>query len=228
MVERPKIPQVVSGEKLVAILRLWGEFSNWRDDPAHQIGGAKQIVTGILAEEAGLIINDTIIQEGVINTSPKNASQPFQTIVMAGKRAGLLRVRLYKTGITIDQLSENPSLEEILNEPENPLYYTVVDSAVVASTQLLNILWPEKEFRFVYGTRYKERQSTYRKWFLCSPKVTPDSADGFLLEKTRPLETDPNINRVEYLWGNGEIYTIDTPINKPFKPNLFKIERSLL
>lgn len=222
MAEYQKIPQVISSQNLLAILRLWDEFSSLRKQ------SPPLIVTGILEKEVGLIVNDTIIRTAVVEPPQTSPSYPFKIFVMAGKRAGALRIRLYDEGITIDQLSESPNLDELFKEPKSTIYFTFLNDAVVASTRLLQILWPKREFIFVYGTINPIRSSTFRKCYLSGESETPGNYDEILIHKTLPSNSNPNMISNEFIWGQGNIYAMDNPINEPFTPNIIKIDRSLL
>lgn len=221
-VENGRITQAITGEKLLTILKLWSEFSNWRKQ------SPPQIVTSILAEEVGLIMNDTIIETAILSPGPTRPSYPFTILTMVGKRAGFLRVRLYDLGITIDQLSREPSLEELFKDPEDWIYYTTTIAPVQEATKLLTFLYPQRNFVFVYGTQYFKEPCTNRKIYISSPNTDPTNFDEFLIIKDRYANSNRDTIRAEFLWSNGDIYTTECPINKPFKPNLVKIEKSLL
>lgn len=208
--ENRRIIEVVNGEKLVKIKRLWSEFS--------QLKKSNFISTGLLAEEVGLIVNDSVMGTSVVNPSPTGPSYPFDTLIMSGKRVGMLTVRVYETGITVAQLSENPDFE----------YYTMIDSAVTEANKVLEFFWPEQEFVFVYGTYHKERLITNHKVYLSKPNARTDYFDQFLIVKTCPFRSDPNMIRTEFIWDNGDMYAMDYTINKPFEPKLTKIDKSLL
>ncbi len=223
MGENRKIPQEISGDKLLAILKLWSEFSNWRRQ------SPPQIVTGILAEEVGLIVNDSIIETSVVTPSSTSPSYPFTTFMMLGKRAGILRVRLYDAGITVDQLNEKPKYEDLFKDPENAVYYTMTIPPVIEATKLLKLFWQQRAFTFVYGTlHFKDRLNTNIKCYVSRENESSDLVDKFVVVKTHPSESEPDTIRSEFIWSTGDIYAIDTPINKPFKHNLIKIQKSLL
>jgi hypothetical protein len=220
--ENRKVPQVIDAEKLLTILKLWHEFSNWRKQ------SPPQIVTGILAEEVGLILNDTIIETAVVSPGPTRPSYPFTILTMVGKLGGFLRVRLYDAGITIDQLSRAPTLEELFRDPEDWVYHTIITAPVQEATKLLTFLYPQRKFVFVYGTEYFKEPCTNRKIYISSPNADPTNFDEFLIVKDRYANSNRDTIKVEFLWSNGDIYAMEYPINKPFKPNLIRIERSLL
>jgi len=223
MEESRKIPQVITGEKLVAILKLWDEFSNWRSQ------SPPQIVTGILAEMVGLIMNDTVSDSaGILHPSPTNPPCPYTTLVLMGERSWFLRVRLYDSGITIDQLSSAPTPEEILKDPEDWVYHTIITHQVEGTTELLTFLHPQRRFVFVYGTQYFKEPCTNRKIYISSPNTDPTNFDAFLIVKDRYANSSRDTINWEFLWSNGDIYAMQQPINKPFKPNLIKIQKSLL
>jgi hypothetical protein len=222
--ENQKILQVITGENLIEILNLWKEFSNWREQ------SPPQIVTGILAKMVGLIMNDTVWDSaGIVNPSQKDPSRPYTTLVLNGESSAFLRVRLYNGhGITIDQLISEPHVEDLLKDPEDWVYYTLPTNHVEGTTKLLNLLYPQRKFIFVYGTDYFKEPCTNRKIYLSSPDEDPNNLDSFLIVKDCYANSNRDTISWEFVWGNGDIYAMQQPINKPFKPNLVKIEKSLL
>ena len=174
-------------------------------------------------------MNDSVSDSaGIVVPSPKDPSCPYTTIVLAGERSSFLRVRLYDYGITIDQLSSAPTFEEILKDSEDWVYHTIITHQVEGTTKVLTFLYPNKKFVFVYGTQYFKEPCTNRKIYICSSNSDPTNFNAFLIEKDRYANSNRDAIDWEFLWSNGEIYAMQQPINKPFKPNLIKIERSLL
>ncbi|MGD0779930.1 MAG: hypothetical protein ABR954_04000 [Dehalococcoidales bacterium] len=221
--EGQKIPQVITGEKLLTILKLQSEFMKLRN------GG--QVVTGILGQITGLIMNDDTTKHdsvGVITHASTTPLPPYTTFIVTGMRSGLLRVRLYAGGITIDQLSTTPNYEEILRDPEDWVYFTIENFAVGQAIKLLSVCYPQRAFKFVYGTDYFKEPCTNRKIFISSLLNTPTQFDAFVIVKDRYADLTRESIKVEYLWSDGGIYALEYPINKPYKPNLTKIKESLL
>jgi hypothetical protein len=224
MTDQPKITQVLTPEKLLRILNLWAEFSNWRNQ------SPSQIVTGILEEEAGLMLNDTM---GIVGTGIGALDPPrsYITLVVVGKRSGLNRVRVYGGGITLNQMSEPPSLSELSREEGDFdfTYYTMITQPVIEGAKILENLWPSELYTFVYGVDRKGSLSMNRKIYLCREKTTPDIVSNAVIMKTRYHETEPATIRCEIIWcKTGEVYGIDTPINKPFIPHLIKLDKELM
>jgi hypothetical protein len=223
MSENPNIPQVINGENLLSILKLWHEFSDWRKQ------SPPQIVTGILAKMVGLIMNDTISDSAsIINSSPINPSPPYTTLVLTGEHSLFLRIRLYDSGITIDQLSGSPSHEEIIRDPQDWVYHTIITHQVEGTTKLLTFLYQQRIFVFVYGTQYFKEPCTNRKIYISASSTNPTNFDAFLIVKDRYANSSQDTINWEFLWSNGDIYAMQQPINKNFKPNLSKVEKSLL
>jgi hypothetical protein len=222
--ENQKIPQVINGENLLTIVKLWHEFFNYTKQ------SPPQIVTGILAKMVGLIMNDSVWDSaGIVNPSQKDSSRPYTTLVLMGERSRFLRVRLYNGhGITIDQLNSEPHFEELLKDPEDWIYYTLHNDEVEGTTKLLSYLYPQKKFVFVYGTKYFKEPCTNRKIYLISPITDHTSIEAFLIAKDRYADSNRDAIDWEFQWSNGDIYALKQPINKNFKPNLIKIEKSLL
>jgi len=224
MNEQSKIPQVITAEKLLRILKLRAEFSNQRRQ------SPPQIVTGILEEEVGLMLNDTM---GVVGTSivTLDPPRPYETLIMVGKRSGLNRVRLYDEGITLNQMSEPPSLNDISREEGDFdfTYYTMANQPVIKAAKILETLWPSELYSFVYGIDHKGNLSINRKIYLCRAKATPDVVSNAVIIKTRYHETEPDTIRTEIIWGKtNEIYGINIPINKSLIPRLIKLDKELM
>jgi hypothetical protein len=222
--ENPKIPQIITGENLLTILKLQSEFMKAR--------ASGQIVTGILGQMTGLIMNDdttTHDSVAIVTPAPTTPPLPYTTFIVTGMRSGLLRIRSYAGGITIDQLSATPNYEEVLRDPEDWVYFTIENYAVGQAAKLLGVCYPQRAFKFVYGTDYFKEPSTNRKIFISSLLSTPTEFDTFVMVKDRYVNpTTKESIRVEFLWSDGNIYTLEYTINKPFKPNLIKIKESLL
>jgi hypothetical protein len=203
MLQNRKIPQVITGEKLLEILKLWNEFSNWRKQ------SPPQIVTGILAKMVGLIMNDTFSDSAaIVDSPPSNPPCPYTTLVLVGERSWSNQIRLYQTGITISQLSKTPTIEEILQDPEDWVYYTMITHQVEGTSELLNILHPERKFVFVYGTSYFKEPCTNRKIFISSLNTNPTSFDEFLIVKDRYANSNRDTISWEFVWSTGDVYAM--------------------
>jgi len=167
-----------------------------------------------IAEETGIILNDSISNSSYCDT-PLCPS----TFFMEGKRIGKLMVKPYKTGFTIKDEC-----------PNHPMYYTITAPPVIKATDVLTHIWSNQICEFIYGIVDRRHLNTDCMYYFIKRQDMALNYYSTLTVKTSPSAGNPNIIRYEFLWNDGEIYTIDYQLSNLAVTitDWVKIEKSIL